>query len=55
MKLRPIGFGKMCKECNSLDKMPSKKVRKWKRGEKQKIKKEWSKQVSGRCGNTNDC
>jgi hypothetical protein len=39
-----IGFRKMLKETNSLDKMPSKKVKKWKRGEKQKVKKQIKKE-----------
>jgi hypothetical protein len=34
------GFKKMLKEADSIDKMPKKSVRKWKRGEKQKVKKQ---------------
>lgn len=38
--MKPLGHRGMYKEINSLDKMPSKKVKKWKKGARQKSKKE---------------
>lgn len=38
--MRPLGYRGFAKATNSLDKHPSKKVKKWKKGERQKTKKE---------------
>jgi hypothetical protein len=44
--MRPIGFQKIYKERNSLDKMPKKSIKKWKRGEKHKIKMQIRKELN---------
>lgn len=38
--MKPLGYRGIAKEVNSLDKMPSKKVKKWKKGERQKVLRE---------------
>lgn len=44
--MKPIGFRKIYKEENSLDKMPKKSIKKWKRGEKHKIKMQILKELN---------
>ena len=37
--MKPLGFRAMIKEANSVDKIPKKSVKKWKKKERQLVKK----------------